>query len=54
MTHFDFDTRNWIDFDEEHEDMLADYGADVAAGVLSAEDAITLVAAAQRLARAES
>ena len=52
MTHFDFDTRNWIDFDPEHEDALADLGEDVAAGLLSTEEAISLVARHQRLARA--
>jgi len=52
MTHFDHKTMNWIDFDEEHEDMLASCGPDVAAGLMSSDEACSQVAEHQRASRA--
>ena len=50
---FDTKTRNWVDLDIEAEDALANLGASVADGLITAEEAVSLVIAEQQRQRAE-
>lgn len=52
-TYYDEAVGNWTDFDESMEDALADLGSDVAQGLMSPEEAISLVAQVARASNRE-